>query len=186
MCIRDRVGLTTNNTNLLGVSSEGSFGQADKSLTSFIGVDFLNSVKDTLFKSSFHVGMTSSTFNQMGMIEDIEDSYFSSFDIGIYKDNIFTNSDSLGLEVYQPLRSERSNINFSLPVGRTKDRQILFQNLNLDLSPSGRQINSQLVYNTQSRYLSFFGKIGLVSNEFHQKESRVKPYFQFDVELSLE
>ena len=120
------------------------------------------------------------------MIEDIEDTYFSSFDIGIYKDNIFTNSDSLGLEVYQPLRSERSNINFSLPVGRTKDRQIVFQNLNLDLTPSGRQINSQLVYNAKSSNFSFFGKIGLVSNEFHQKENRVKPYFQFDVELSLE
>ena len=181
-----QVGLTTNNTNLLGISSEGSFGQADKSLTSFIGVDFLTRVKDTFFKSSFHAGMTSSAFNQMGMIEDIEDTYFSSFDIGIYKDNIFTNSDSLGVEVNQPLRSERANINFSLPVGRTKDRDILFQNLNLDLTPSGRQINSQLVYNTKSRNLSFFGKIGLVSNEFHQKESRVKPYFQFDIELSLE
>ena len=138
------------------------------------------------FKSSFHAGMTSSTFNKMGMIEDIEDTYFSSFDIGIYNDNIFTNSDSLGLEVYQPLRSERSNINFSIPVGRTKDRQILFQNLNLDLTPSGRQINSQLVYNAKSSNFSFFGKIGLVSNEFHQKENRMKPYFQFDVELSLE
>ena len=60
------------------------------------------------------------------------------------------------------------------------------KNLNLDLTPSGRQIYSQLVYNTQSRYLSFFGKIGLVSNEFHQKDSKVKPYFQFDVELILE
>ena len=122
----------------------------------------------------------------MGMIEDIEDTYFSSFDIGIYRDNIFTNSDSLGLEVYQPLRSERAYMNFSLPVGRTKDRQIVFQNFNLDLTPSGRQINSQLVYNTKSRNLSFFGKIGLVSNEFHQKESKVEPYFQFDFELSLE
>ena len=181
-----QLGLTTNNTNLLGISSEGGFGQADKSLTSFIGVDFLTSVNDFCFKSSFHAGMTSSTFNKMGMIEDIEDTYFSSFDIGIYKDNIFTNSDSLGVEVNQPLRSERANINFSLPVGRTKDRQIVFQDLNLDLTPSGRQINSQLVYNAKSSNFSFFGKIGLVSNEFHQKENRVKPYFQFDVELSLE
>lgn len=181
-----QAGLTTNNSNLLGISSEGSFGQADKSLTSFIGLDFLNRVKDTFFKSSFHVGMTSSAFNQMGMIEEIEDTYFSSFDIGIYRDNIFTNSDSLGLEVYQPLRSERANINFSLPVGRTQDRQIVFQNLNLDLTPPGRQINSQLVYKTKSRNLSFYGKLGLVSNEFHRKESKVKPYFQFDIEFSLE
>ena len=179
-------GLTTNNVNLLGISTEGSFGQADKSITSFIGLDVLNKVKDIFFKSSFHMGMTSSTFGQMGMIENIEDTYFSSFDIGIYRENVFTNSDKLGLEVYQPLRSELANMNLSLPVGRTKDRQIIFENINLDLTPSGRQINSQLVYNTKSRNLSFFGKIGLVSNEFHQKESRVKPYFQFDVELSLE
>ena len=120
------------------------------------------------------------------MIEDIEDTYFSSFDIGIYRDNIFTNSDSLGVEVYQPLRSERANINFSLPVGRTQDRQIVFQNLNLDLTPSGRQINSQLIYQKNGRHLTFFGKLGLVSNEFHEKESKIKPYFQLDIEFNLE
>ena len=47
-----QVGLTTNNSNLLGISSEGSFGQADKSLTSFIGVDFLNRVKDPYSESN--------------------------------------------------------------------------------------------------------------------------------------
>jgi hypothetical protein len=77
-------------------------------------------------------------------------------------------------------------MNLNLPVGRTKDKKILFKEIDLDLTPSGRQINSQLIYRKNSRYLSFFGKLGLVSNEFHEKESKVKPYFQLDIEFNLE
>ena len=180
-----QLGLTTNNSNLLGISSEGSFGEADKSTTSFIGLEFLKRMKEYYSKSSLHIGQTSSVFNQMGMIEDIEDTYFSSFDFGIYKENIFTDRDSFGIEVYQPLRSELASMNLNLPVGRTKDKQILFENFSLDLTPSGRQINSQLVYSTNTRYFSFFGKLGLVSDEFHVKESSMKPYFQLDIEINL-
>ena len=142
-------------------------------------------MKEYYSKSSLHIGQTSSVFNQMGMIEDIEDTYFSSFDFGIYKENIFTDRDSFGIEVYQPLRSELASMNLNLPVGRTKDKQILFENFSLDLTPSGRQINSQLVYSTNTRYFSFFGKLGLVSDEFHVKESSMKPYFQLDIEINL-
>ena len=92
------------------------------------------------------MGQTESDFNQLGLIEDIEDTYFSSFDLGVYKENIFMKNDSIGIQVYQPLRAEYANLNFNIPIGRTKDKQILFDELSIDLTPSGRQINSQLIY----------------------------------------
>ena len=34
--------------------------------------------------------------------------------------------------------------------------------------------------------LTFFGKLGVVSNEYHQSESKIEPYFQLDIEFRLE
>mgnify|MGYP005694550255 FL=1 len=181
-----QVGIIKDNSNLIGVLSEGGFGEPDKSFSSFLGIEILNKHNDFFFRSSLHIGQASSGFDQSGMIRNIDDAYFSSFDFGVYRENIFTNGDSLGIQIYQPLRSELANMNLNLPVGRTKDKEILFKELNLDLTPSGRQINSQLIYQKNGRHFTFFGKLGLVSNEFHEKESKIKPYFQLDIEFNLE
>ena len=84
------------------------------------------------------------------------------------------------------MRSEYAQIDLSIPTGRTKNKEILFKELSLDLSPSGRQINSQLVYSTTKNSFTFLGKLGLISNEFHQNDGKIKPYFQIDMKLSLE
>ena len=117
--------MTLDDSNLLGISSQGGFGSPDKSLTSFFGIEALTRTKDFMWRSSFH-GQTESDFNQLGLIEDIEDTYFSSFDLGVYKENIFMKNDSIGIQIYQPLRAEYGNMNFNIPIGRTKDRQIVF------------------------------------------------------------
>ena len=77
-------------------------------------------------------------------------------------------------------------MDFNVPIGRTKNKQILFEELSIDLTPSGRQINSQLVYATRLDNFTFFGKLGVVSNEFHHSENSLKPYFQIDLEFGLE
>jgi hypothetical protein len=115
----------------------------------------------------------------------MDDSIFSAFNFSLFKNNIFAQNDSLSLEIYQPLRSEVSTMNLNLPVGRTKDRKILFNDYKIDLTPSGRQINSQLVYSSSGKYITFFGKIGLVSNEFHNHTNHTKPYFLLDMKLNL-
>ena len=180
------LGMTKDNSNLLGISSKGGFGQPDDSSTSFLGIEFLNKYNDISIRSALHLGQSHSNFTQSGMIKGVDDAYFSSFDIELFKENVFVDGDALGIQIYQPLRSELANINLNLPVGRTKDKKILFKELNIDLSPSGRQVNSQLIYRKNGRHLTFFGKLGLVSNEFHEKESKLKPYFQLDIEFNLE
>ena len=58
--------------------------------------------------------------------------------------------------------------------------------MSIDLTPSGRQINSQLIYAMTQEKLTFFGKLGVVSNRYHRSESKIKPYFQLDIEFRLE
>ena len=179
-------GLSKDNSNMLTISSMGGFGQPGSALTSFLGIEFLTKRNDINFRSSLNLGKTKSDFNQIGIINGLEDAYFSSFDFGIYKENIFTKNDSLGLQIYQPLRSEYAQMNLSIPIGRTKNKEILFKELTLDLSPAGRQINSQVIYSATKNSFTFLGKLGLISNEFHQKDGKVKPYFQIDMKLRLE
>ena len=180
------LGVTKDNSNMLTISSMGGFGQPGSASTSFLGIEILTRRDDFNFRSSLNLGKSKSDFNQTGIINGIDDTYFSSFDFGLYKENIFTKNDSLGLQIYQPLRSEYARVDLSIPTGRTKNKKILFKDLSLDLSPAGRQINSQLVYSTIKNNFTFLGRLGLISNEFHQKDGKVKAYFQIDLKLSLE
>ena len=179
------MGVMKDSASLLGVSSEGGFGSPNNSSTSFLGFESLNAFRAVSLRSSIHLGKNSSSFNGLGFINEMDDSIFTAFNFSLFKNNIFVQNDSLSLEIYQPLRSEVSTMNLNLPVGRTKDRKILFNDYKIDLTPSGRQINSQLVYSSSGKYITFFGKIGLVSNEFHNHANHTKPYFLFDIEFNL-
>ena len=180
-----QMGVMRDSTSLLGISSEGGFGSPNNSSTSFLGFESLNTFRTVSLRSSIHLGKNSSSFNELGFINEMDDSIFSAFNFSLFKNSIFVQNDSLSLEIYQPLRSEISSMNLNLPVGRTKDRKILFNDYKIDLTPSGRQINSQLVYSSSSKYITFFGKIGLVSNEFHNQANHTKPYFLLDIEFNL-
>ena len=180
-----QMGVMKDSTSLLGISSEGGFGSPNNSSTSFLGLESLNVFRAVSLRSSIHLGKNSSSFNGLGFINEMDDSIFSAFNFSLFKNNIFAQNDSLSLEIYQPLRSEVSTMNLNLPVGRTKDRKILFNDYKIDLTPSGRQINSQLVYSSSGKYITFFGKIGLVSNEFHNQANHTKPYFLLDIEFNL-
>ena len=180
-----QMGVMKDSTSLLGISSEGGFGSPNNSSTSFLGLESLNVFRAVSLRSSIHLGKNSSSFNELGFINEMDDSIFSAFNFSLFKKDIFVQNDSLSLEIYQPLRSEISSMNLNLPVGRTKDRKILFNDYKIDLTPSGRQINSQLVYSSSGKYITFFGKIGLVSNEFHNQANHTKPYFLLDIEFNL-
>ena len=180
-----QMGVMKDSTSLLGITSEGGFGSPNNSSTSFLGLESLNTFRTVSLRSSIHLGKNSSSFNELGFINEMDDSIFSAFNFSLFKNSIFVQNDSLSLEIYQPLRSEISSMNLNLPVGRTKDRKILFNDYKIDLTPSGRQINSQLVYSSSGKYITFFGKIGLVSNEFHNHANHTKPYFLLDMKLNL-
>ena len=180
-----QLGFTKDNLNFSGISTSGGFGQPLNNSTSFVGFEFSKRVQDITYKSALHIGQNQSNFSQSGMIKGLDDSYYSSFDFGVYKEDLFSGSDSLGIEIFQPLRSEHASMALYIPTGRTKDKNILFEALDIDLTPSGRQINTQLVYRFSHEFLSFYGNLGFAKNQFHQNENKVDPYFQVDIEINL-
>lgn len=63
------------------------------------------------------------------------------------RDNVFTRGDSLGLRIAQPLRVESGGIALNLPVDYSYDTLApTFAAQTLQLSPSGREIDAELVW----------------------------------------
>ena len=180
-----QLGISNSNDMLLGLSSYGGFGDPKDSKTLFLGVETKSNIKNFDLTSSLHFGRTYADSSQLGLIDDIKSSIYSSFDISLAKKGILNDKDYLSLEVSQPLKLEKAQMQLNLPVARTKDRRIVFNEYLVDLTPKGRQINAQLVYATKNNQLNVFGKVGLVNNEFHLKENKLEPYFLVDFEYYL-
>ena len=180
-----QLGISNSNDMLLGLSSYGGFGDPKDSKTLFLGVETKSNLRHFDFTSSLHFGKTYADTSQLGLIDDINSSIYSSFDISLAKKGVLNDKDYLSLEVSQPLKLEKAQMKFNLPVARTKDRKIIFNEYLVDLTPNGRQINAQIVYATKNDQLNVFGKVGLVNNEFHLKENKLEPYFLVDFEYYL-
>jgi hypothetical protein len=71
------------------------------------------------------------------------------------KSSIISNQDKLILTVYQPIRIESGKLQLNVPTYRTKEKNVLFNSMNFNLDPSGREIH------TKAQYLSSYKNIGL-------------------------
>ena len=80
---------------------------------------------------------------------------------------------------------EKGIASFNLPVGRTKDKKVLFENITYDLNPSGRQIDIELLFSKNYRNLSFNSRLGF-SKDYEQVKGENNFFIQGNIILSLE
>jgi len=178
-------GYLIENKGFLGAAMRGGFGSLNQSETLFTGIQFANGYNNIFTKGSFYLGKTSPEINSLGLVSGLNDFLSSSFSFGIFTRGIFSKKDSIGLQVSQPLKLERGSMLLSLPKARTRYKDIIFESYNLDLETSGRQVNSEILYENRSNNLSFFGRIGWVKDESHIHRDAIEPYLMFDFELRL-
>ena len=114
------------------------------------------------FKSinSFLYGKSNPNINKTGILKDFEELTSSSFSMGLFKETI--DKGIIGMQISQPLRLEKGTASFQLPVGRTRDRNVLFENFIYDFSPSGRQIDLELLFGKSYKNLSFNSRLGFL------------------------
>ena len=76
-------------------------------------------------------------------------------------------------------------MDFSIPVGRTKYRTVLFQDYTMDISPSGRELDFKLIYNWPFSSGIVSSRLGFVkdSNHFSSQEDQI--YFSTNIEYRL-
>ena len=70
----------------------------------------------------------------------------------------------------------------SVPYRRTKDKEVLFKDILLDMAPESRQCGVSLSDGQQS-FFDLSGRFGFSKNQDHIEVDKIEPYFFFDIEL---
>ena len=153
----------------MGLSGSGALNGQGNQLTSFVGVTDSMDILGGKFFGSLYLGQTADSKNKTGMISSVNDLRSSSFGLGYLKSSIFNKNDLLTFTIDQPIRVESGNLNLNVPVYRTKRKNVLFDSLNINLSPSGREINSKLEYQSSYKILNYDFALGYKSDPYHIK-----------------
>jgi hypothetical protein len=150
-----QLGLMKENDASLGLSGSGAFNGSNNQLTSFVGLSNSLDIAGGLLFGSLYWGKSNDISNELGMMRSVSKLYSSAFGIGFMKSSIISNNDKLILTVDQPIRIESGKLQLNVPTYRTKEKNVLFNSMNFNLDPSGREIH------TKAQYLSSYKNIGL-------------------------
>ena len=142
-----QTGLLTEPKGFLGNSVSGAYGNLDNSDTLFSGLQIFHESDNFYTTGSIFYGKTDTNFKEQGLISSLDNFKTSSFIVGLFSKKGFGRYDSFGLQIEQPLRLEEGRMDISVPVGRTKYREVLFQDYSMDIAPSGRELDLKLIHN---------------------------------------
>ena len=150
-----QLGVMKENDASLGLSGSGAFNGSNNQLTSFVGLSNSLDLAGGIMFGSLYWGKSNNMSNELGMLRSVTRLYSSAFGIGFMKSSIVSNNDKLILTVDQPIRIESGKLQLNVPTYRTKEKNVLFNQMNINLDPSGREIH------TKAQYLSSYKNIGL-------------------------
>lgn len=138
------VGLINGKDSLFGTETGGALGLGDKAETRFVGMrgEYHRDAM-TLFHSAY-LGQTD--VSSGGLINGVDSVVTSSWVIGGTYDRGFQ---QFGLLVAQPLKVESAEASLSFIDGY-RNGAFTTGTVNVDLAPSGRQINTELYFATSS------------------------------------
>ena len=150
-----QLGVMKENDASLGLSGSGAFNGSNNQLTSFVGLSNSLDLAGGIIFGSLYWGKSNNMSNELGMLRSVTRLHSSAFGIGFMKSSIVSNNDKLILTIDQPIRIESGKLKLNVPTYRTKEKNVLFNQMNFDLDPSGREIH------TKAQYLSSYKNIGL-------------------------
>lgn len=164
-----QLGLMKENDASLGLSGSGAFNGSNNQLTSFVGLsNSLDLAGGKLF-GSFYLGKSNDLSNELGMIRSVSKLSSSAFGIGFMKSSIVSNNDKLILTVDQPIRIESGRLKLNIPTYRTKEKNVLFNSINFNLDPSGREIHTKAQYFSSYNNIGFGLTLGYKADPYHIK-----------------
>ena len=181
-----QTGLLTEPKGFLGSSVSGAYGNLDNSDTLFSGLQIFHESDNFYTTGSLFYGKTDTNFKEQGLISSLDNFKSSSFSVGLFLKKGFGEYDSFGFQIEQPLRLEEGKMDISVPVGRTKYRDVLFQDYSMDITPSGRELDLKLIHNWPFSNGIISSKMGFIKDSNHFSNQKDQFYFSTNIEFSLE
>ena len=96
--------------------------------------------------ASAHAGMSRVENPRRGMVRDVSALWTGSLAVGLIGEEVDRAGGRLAMRVSQPLRVEAGHARLRWISGRTPDGDVIVESAVLDLEPSGRQLDFELVY----------------------------------------
>lgn len=132
-----RSGLVLEPGTLLGGFSGGAFGDLSAA-TAFAGMGFVRRAGAWRISADAEIGSVSPEHGA-GLIREMSHLMTSAFGLTMLRN--FRGGSAIRLSVLSPLRIENGRMKMSIPVGRTKNGEVVRDSVAADLAPSGRQID---------------------------------------------
>ncbi|MDC0091905.1 S8 family serine peptidase [Gammaproteobacteria bacterium] len=178
-----QLGWLKENDSSLGLNGSGAFNSSNEKVTSFVGLSNSYNWMGGKFFTSMYLGVTPGGLNNSGMIRSSSNIKSSAFGLGFLKSSIFTANDEVIISIDQPLRVESGRMNLRVPVYRDKERNVLFNSFGFSLSPSGREVNSSVQYQSRYNQIGFSLAVGYKSEPYHMKS--IRDYWYTSIGFSL-
>ena len=145
------IGISNEQESFLSTNGGGAFNlDSHVSPTKFVAYSNnqrLSENTNLFFTSSY--GFTEVNLPENRLISDIGNVTSSSFGISFIKNKLSSEKDKLTLFLSQPHRIESGSANLLVPKGRDKQKNLYFENKEVSLSPSGRQLDLSIGYDRQ-------------------------------------
>ena len=132
-----RAGWLMERKSLLGSSVKGAFGSLSSD-SAFIGFNADTEVDGWHLGANAEIGFAT-VKPRSGLITDVSPVATGAF--AVHAARPFSGNRLFQFSVSQPLRVEQGRATLSVPVGRTKDGDVMRRSLAADIAPTGRQID---------------------------------------------
>ena len=149
-------GQNIESDSILRSSGSGAFG-AFTGRTYHAGISFDKKIASNIYMSGlFDYGVVTDASADGLFLSDMSNLETFEFNLGFVIPNIFSNQDFAAFKISQPLRTERGSSKLNLPGLRDANGKVTMTSKNIDLEPSGRELNLEAGYekviNSKSSY----------------------------------
>ncbi|ADE39595.1 predicted subtilase [Candidatus Puniceispirillum marinum IMCC1322] len=147
---RMTLGAGMSENEFLGNRLSGSFGQVKSSNTAYINIDYNRDIFGLNGFAQFAGGMTHPQVEtRESLLAGVSTILSSSWTVGaeIPTHQTDVNAPSrIGLAISQPVTIEQGQLNYNIPVARTKAGSVLYKHHAVDLKPAKRALNIASYY----------------------------------------
>ena len=170
---------------ILGSSFSGGFGSLNSSNTYFSGFSSLMNFKKLNVLASYFHGETSPRLYSPGLITKLENFSSSSYGLGLQLEKIFSSQDRFSFNLSQPLRLTSGGASFFIPTGRTRFKDIIFEEFYQDITPSGGEIDLELVYESPLLGGTLYSRFNILKDRGHLETNKLDYFFETRWEMLL-
>ncbi len=182
-----QAGVLREADGFLGARPSGAFGTA-RSATAFVGFNRAWAVRRQprwRMLASAYLGHTRPQIERAGFLYGASDIFSSAFSLGAARASMWRADDWFGVRLSQPLRTERGSAKLRVAVGRDKNRQVLYQDYEVDLTPSGRNLQAELAYRVPLAGGAIKANLGVQHHPQHQRTDNLQSFMRLSFERSF-